>query len=87
MEDAMDVLTYSDARAQLKSVMDRVIDDHDEIIVTRRNGGSVMVVSLETWNAVTETLHLLSTPKNAARLRDAIGELDGAGGRERDLVD
>ena len=83
----MDVLTYSDARAQLKSVMDRVIDDHDEIIVTRRNGGSVMVVSLETWNAVTETLHLLSTPKNAARLRDAIGELDGAGGRERDLVD
>jgi antitoxin YefM len=86
MEDAMDVLTYSDARAQLKSVMDRVIDDHDEIIVTRRNGGSVMVVSLETWNAVTETLHLLSTPKNATRLRDAIGELDGAGGRERDLV-
>jgi toxin YoeB len=65
----MDVMTYSDARAQLKGVMDRAIHDKQEVVVTRKKGESVVVVSLDTWNAVNETLHLLSTPKNASRLR------------------
>jgi antitoxin YefM len=81
----MDVMTYSDARAQLKRVMDRAIDDREEIVVTRRNGEAVVVVSLEAWSAITETLHLLSTPRNAARLRDAVAELDAGQGTERDL--
>ena len=53
----MDVMTYSDARAQLKSVMDRAIHDKQEVVVTRKKGESVVVVSLDTWNAVNETLH------------------------------
>ena len=82
----MDVLTFSDARANLKSVMDRVTGDLEEVVVARRKGGSVVVVSLETWNAVTETLHLLSTPENAAALRRSIAELDAGRGTERDLI-
>lgn len=82
----MDVLTFSDARANLKSVMDRVTGDREEVVVARRKGGSVVVVSLETWNAVTETLHLLSTPENAAALRRSIAELDAGRGTERDLI-
>ena len=83
----MNVLTYSDARAQLKSVMDRAIDDHEEIVVSRRNGEAVVVVSLEDWNAINETLHLLSSPTNADRLRDAIAGLDAGEGVERDLAE
>lgn len=71
----MDVMTYSDARAQLKGVMDRAIHDKQEVVVTRKKGESVVVVPLETWNAVNETLHLLSTPKNASRLRASMPEL------------
>ncbi|MAU53927.1 MAG: prevent-host-death protein [Roseovarius sp.] len=82
----MDVMTYSDARAQLKGVMDRAIHDKQEVVVTRRKGEAVVVVSLETWNAVNETLHLLSTPTNAARLRASIAELDSGAGKERDLI-
>ncbi|NKX46415.1 type II toxin-antitoxin system Phd/YefM family antitoxin [Roseicyclus persicicus] len=82
----MDVMTYSDARAQLKRVMDRAIDDREEIVVTRRNGEAVVVVSLESWSAITETLHLLSTPNNAGRLRDAVAELDAGQGTEHDLT-
>lgn len=82
----MDVMTYSDARAHLKEVMDRAIHDKEEVVVTRRKGEAVVVLSLETWNAVQETLHLLSTPANAARLRAAIGELDQGSGAERDLI-
>jgi len=83
----MDVMTYSDARAQLKGVMDRAIHDKQEIVVTRKKGESVVVVSLDTWNAVTETLHLLSTPKNASRLRASIAQLDNENGEERELTE
>lgn len=82
----MDVITYSDARAQLKDVMDRAINDKQEVIVTRKKGESVVVVSLETWNAVNETLHLLSTPNNASRLRSSIAQLDSGKGTERELI-
>ncbi len=83
----MDVMTYSDARAQLKGVMDRAIHDKQEVVVTRKKGESVVVVSLDTWNAVTETLHLLSTPKNASRLRASIAQLDAGTGEERELTE
>lgn len=82
----MDVVTYSDARAQLKAVMDRAIHDKEEVIVTRKKGESVVVVSLETWNAISETLHLLSTPNNATRLRASIAELDAGSGEGRELI-
>ena len=82
----MDVVTFSDARANLKSVLDRVVDDNEEVVVTRAGGESVVMVSLESWNAIQETLYLLSTPGNARALR-AIAELDTGDGPERDLID
>lgn len=83
----MDVMTYSDARAKLKDVMDRAIHDKQEVVVTRKKGEAVVVVSLETWNAVNETLHLLSTPKNASRLRASIVQLGAGDGEERKLTE
>lgn len=83
----MDVMNYTDARANFKSVMDRAINDKEEVVVTRTKGEAVVVVSLETWNAIKETLHLLSTPANAARLRAAVSELDDENGQVRELVE
>jgi antitoxin YefM len=85
-ESAMQVLTYTDARANLKDVMDQVVDDHEEVVVTRKNGKPVVMVSLDTWNAVRETMHLLSTPANARVLRESIAQLDAGQGAERDLI-
>jgi antitoxin YefM len=82
----MDVMTYSDARANLKDVMDRVVQDRTNVVVTRQKGEPVVMVSLAEWNAVTETLHLLSTPANADRLRGAIRQLDAGRGSERELA-
>jgi antitoxin YefM len=72
----MDVLSYSDTRAKLKEVMDRVVDDHTPIVITRQKAEAVVMVSLADWNAMEETVYLLSNPTNAARLREAIRELD-----------
>jgi antitoxin YefM len=83
----MDVLSYSETRARLKEVMDRVVEDRSPVVITRQKAEAVVMVSLADWNAMEETLHLLSSPANAEYLRDAIRELDEGRGRERELID
>lgn len=83
----MDVVNYSDARQNLKGLMDRVVADVTPIVVTRQKAESVVVVSLTEWNSINETLHLLSSPKNAERLLSAIRELEAGEGVERDLIE
>jgi antitoxin YefM len=83
----MDVLSYSETRARLKEVMDRVVEDRSPVVITRQKAEAVVMVSLADWNAMEETLHLLSSPANAERLREAIRQLDEGGGQERELVE
>ena len=83
----MDVLTYSDTRANLKEVMDRVVEDHRPVVITRQKAEAVVMVSLSDWAAIEETMHLLSSPKNAQRLRAALDQLDAGGGSEHDLAE
>ena len=82
----MDVLSYSDTRANLKQVMDKVVEDRSPVVVTRQKGEAVVMVSLADWNAMEEALHLLSTPGNAERLRAGMAQLDAGKGRERKLA-
>ena len=81
----MDVLSYSDTRARLKEVMDRVVEDRAPVVVARKRGEAVVMVSLADWKAMEETFHLLSTPANARRLTEAVRQLDARKGRARAL--
>ena len=83
----MDVLTYTDARANLKAVMDRVVEDRTQVVVTRQKSEAVVMMSLADWNAMEETMHLLSTPRNAARLRESVEQLEAGHGKVRALSD
>ncbi|HEY1753334.1 MAG TPA: type II toxin-antitoxin system prevent-host-death family antitoxin [Caulobacteraceae bacterium] len=83
----MDVISYSDTRAKLKEVMDRVVADRQPVVITRQKAEAVVMVSLADWSAIEETMHLLSSPKNADRLREAIGELDAGEGAGRELLE
>jgi antitoxin YefM len=83
----MDIVSYSDARQNLKEIMDRVVADMTQVVVTRQKSEPVVVVSLAEWNSISETLHLLSSPRNAERLLSAIHELDKGKGKERSLVE
>jgi antitoxin YefM len=83
----MDVLSYSETRARLKEVMDRVVEDRTPVVITRQKAEAVVMVSLADWNAMEETLHLLSSPANAERLREAIRQLDEGLGKERELIE
>lgn len=83
----MEVMSYSDTRAHLKEVMDRVVDDRTPVVVTRQKAEAVVMVSLSDWNAIEETLHLLSSTSNAERLRGAIRELEKGSGTDHELIE
>jgi antitoxin YefM len=82
----MEIVTYSETRANLKAIMDRVVNDHTPIAITRQRGKPVVMVDLDDWNAIQETMYLLSTPNNAKRLIESIAELDAGRGIERELI-
>jgi antitoxin YefM len=82
----MDVINFSDTRANLKSVMDQVVRDRTPVVVSRKNGESVVMISLADWNATEETTYLLTQKINATRLGDAIKELDAGRGEAHELI-
>lgn len=83
----MDSINYSAVRAALARTLERVCEDHDPVIVTRQGRPSVVILSLEDYESLTETADLLRSPTNARRLLDAIDELNAGKGRERTLDD
>jgi antitoxin YefM len=68
----MEALSYTKVRNQLSDVMNHVCQDHDPVIITRQKHPSVVVMSLEDYNALIETVYLLQSPKNAERLNQAV---------------
>ncbi|RKT45665.1 type II toxin-antitoxin system Phd/YefM family antitoxin [Thiocapsa rosea] len=83
----MNTMTYTEIRRRLAETMERVCDDHAPIIVTRKNSRSVVMMSLEDFEALEETAYLLRSPTNARRLLESIAELEAGGGTERALVE
>jgi antitoxin YefM len=73
----VDVTTFSEARANLKSVMDKVVLEHVPVIISRRNAEPVVMVSLSEWNGWQETAYLTSTAANRAALAESIAEFEG----------
>ena len=65
--------TYSQARGQLKTLMDRVVEDREVILVRRRTGGDVAMIAADELESLVETAHLLRSAKNAERLLAALG--------------
>jgi antitoxin YefM len=64
--------TYSQAREQLKSLMDRAVDDREVIVVRRRAGGDVAMIAADELESLIETAHLLRSERNAERLLTAL---------------
>ncbi|MFN3836049.1 MAG: type II toxin-antitoxin system Phd/YefM family antitoxin [Glycocaulis sp.] len=70
MPHITDAISITEARANLKKVIDSVIDDHAPVAITRRGAGAVVVVSLEDYNALQETIHVHSQPGLAEYMKD-----------------
>jgi antitoxin YefM len=82
----MKIVTYSEARSALKAVLDRVHEDADVTVISRRDGADAVVMSLDHYQSIMETMHLLSTPANAAHLAKSITQHKAGKAARRELV-
>jgi antitoxin YefM len=85
--DIMDSISYTSARSNLAKTMEKVCDDHAPIAITRKGEGSVVMISMEDFQAMEETAYLLRSPKNTRRLIESIAELENGKGQERELCE
>ncbi len=83
----MDAISYTYARKNLAQTMNRVCEDHDPVIITRRNNKAVVMMSIEDYEFLNETAYLLRNPRNAQRLMESIDEFESGKGKERNLVE
>ena len=83
----MQAATYTQVRKNFSEVMNRVCDNHDPIIITRQNSRPVVMVSLEDYNAIEETIYLLSSPTNAARLLKSIKDVSNKKYLSKELIE
>lgn len=83
----MNTLNYTDVRSNFATVMEKVCDNHEPLIVTRSKKRSVIIMSLEDYESIEETNYLLRSPKNAKRLREAIENVEKRNYKERKLLE
>ncbi|MGI8952396.1 MAG: type II toxin-antitoxin system Phd/YefM family antitoxin [Chitinophagaceae bacterium] len=71
----MEILNYTEFRKNLAKSLDKVNDDAETVVVSRNKGKNVVVISLEEYNSMNETLYLMKSEKNRKRLQQAINEM------------
>jgi antitoxin YefM len=82
----MRIVSFSEARNSLKTVLDHVVEDADYTIITRRDAEDAVVMSLEYFNSLLETVYLLKSPANAAHLERSIAQFKEGEVLEHELL-
>ncbi|WP_250657523.1 type II toxin-antitoxin system Phd/YefM family antitoxin [Alkalimarinus coralli] len=83
----MKIVSFTEARNGLKAVLDSVVNDADSAIITRRDSEDAVVMSLNYYNSLMETVHLLRSPANAEHLAKSIDQFRKGSATPRDLID
>lgn len=83
----MRIVSFTEARNGLKSVLDQVVNDVDYTVITRRDAEDAVVMSMEHYNSLMETVHLLKSPANAAHLSKSIKQYNSGKVQNRELID
>ncbi|MCK4504879.1 MAG: type II toxin-antitoxin system Phd/YefM family antitoxin [Candidatus Aegiribacteria sp.] len=81
----MQIVTFTEARNKLKSVLDRVVNDADCTVITRRDSEDAVVMSFDYYNSLMETIYLLRSPANAEHLRESIEQYNLGQVKEREI--
>ncbi len=81
----MKALSYTALRNTLAKTMEKVCDDHEPIVITRKSEGAVVMLSLEDYESLEETTYLLRSPRNVKQLFESISQLEEGKGLEKDL--
>ena len=79
-------MSYSESRARYAEVLQSVVDDREEIVITRSGHESAVILSLDDYNSLRETAYLMRSPRNAQLLFEAVTELESGTGTARNLL-
>lgn len=82
----MKTMSYSESRRRYAEVLDSVVDDHEEVVITRAGKEPAVIISLDEYQSLRETAYLMRSPANATRLLTAIEELERGQGESHDLI-
>jgi len=83
----MRIISFTQARNSLKTVLDSVVNDADCTVITRRDADNAVVMSMDYYNSLMETVHLLKSPANAAHLAQSIEQYKTGNSKERETID
>ena len=83
----MQVVNFTEARNNLKSIFDDVYLNSDEVIVNRKNGENVVIISLDRFNSMNETEYLMRSAKNKEHILASLKELEEGRGEVRELIE
>lgn len=83
----MKTMSYTESRARYAEVLDGVINDREEVVITRAGHEPVVIVSLADYESLRETAYLMRSPANARRLLDAMQRLESGRGQARELIE
>lgn len=83
----MKTMSYSESRAKYAETLNAVVDDREEVVITRAGHDPVVIVALDDYESLKETAYLLRSPENARRLLSAIDRLESDGGTVRELLE
>ena len=83
----MRTMTYSESRANYAQTLNSVVDNREEVVITRAGHEPVVIVSLDDYESLKETAYLLRSPENARRLLGAIERLEAGDGTPRELLE
>ncbi|MGX1483915.1 antitoxin YefM [Streptomyces griseus] len=86
-EATVRTMTYTESRARYAETLDAVLDDREEVIVTRAGHDPVVIVALDEYESLKETAYLLRSPENARRLLASMDRLESGGGTVRELAE
>jgi len=86
-EATVRTMTYTESRARYAETLDAVVDDREEVIVTRAGHDPVVIVALDEYESLKETAYLLRSPENARRLLASMDRLESGGGTVRELAE
>lgn len=83
----MRIINFSDARNSLRAVIDQVVEDADVTVISRRDAPDAVIMSFDHYSSLMETVHLLSSPANAAHLAKSIKQARAGRSKQRALVE
>ena len=83
----MKVMSMSESRASYAATLDSVINDQEEVVITRPGGENVVMLPQREYESMRETLYLMSSPVNRQRISRSIDQLERGGGEVHELTD